>query len=192
MIDVATDTGVTVVTIKNYDRYQHSATKIDVAIDASADTSSTQHRRKEEEKEERKEIDGGGERMPECLISPEATSLASEVASLCGLNDPKNWPPGWCGAPLRVRSWLGQPRWTPEIILAVCREVMGKKRDGPPDTINYFEKAIARAVAKQAAPLPHIEESNVQAIGQNQPAQQRRGFGFASIGAQLRARQSAG
>lgn len=89
------------------------------------------------------------------LISPEAHDLANEVAKIAGFADPLDWPPGWCGAPQRAQTWLAEG-WRPEVILTACRASMAAKRDGPPHSIKYFERAIARAVADQSAPLPQV------------------------------------
>lgn len=105
---------------------------------------------------------------PSDQLSPaaQARSLAAEIAAIAGYPDPQLWPPGWCGAPLRVQAWLAEPGWTPEIILAACREVMARKRDGPPDSVSYFERPIARAVARSRAPLPQIESGKVVSLQQ--------------------------
>jgi hypothetical protein len=84
--------------------------------------------------------------------------LATAIAAIVGYATPPDWPPGWCGAPMRVQAMLDYG-WKPEIMLAEARSAMGKKRDGPPDTINYFEKPFARAHARQAAPLPVVQAS---------------------------------
>lgn len=89
------------------------------------------------------------------LISAEAHELAKEVAAIAGFADPLDWPPGWCGSPLRVQMWLSSG-WHRDVILTACRASMSAKRYGPPNSINYFEKAIARAIAQQAAPLPEV------------------------------------
>jgi uncharacterized protein YdaU (DUF1376 family) len=83
----------------------------------------------------------------------DALVLTSQIAAVAGLGDPKTWPFGWSGASLRVAAWLAGG-WQPEVCLAAAREVMSKKHDGPPATITYFEKAIARAHAQRHAPLP--------------------------------------
>ncbi|KWV45896.1 hypothetical protein AS156_23065 [Bradyrhizobium macuxiense] len=51
MIDTATDAGITVITICNYDKYQRVALPRDAAIDAANDAATTQQRRKEESTE---------------------------------------------------------------------------------------------------------------------------------------------
>lgn len=93
-----------------------------------------------------------------------ALNLAEQVATIAGHPDPQHWPPGWCGAPLRVEAWLADPAWTTDIILAACREAMARKRDGPPHNIKFFENAIATAVARQAQPLPKVIITNPEPI----------------------------
>jgi uncharacterized protein YdaU (DUF1376 family) len=97
----------------------------------------------------------GGTAAGGTAAAEDALALARQIATVAGLGDPKTWPPGWSGAPLRVAAWLGDS-WQPEVCLAAVREVMERKRDGPPATIRYFEKAIARAHAQQGAPLPIV------------------------------------
>lgn len=55
MIDAATDAGVTVITICNYDSYQKVSMPIDAPKDAQTDAVSTQDRRKEESKENKED-----------------------------------------------------------------------------------------------------------------------------------------
>jgi uncharacterized protein YdaU (DUF1376 family) len=111
-----------------------------------------------------KEDDHGedaGARPP--LVSPEASRIADEVARLSGIGEPLDWPPGWCGAPMRVQAWLAQG-WTEAPILAAVRGAIAKKRDGPPHSIQYFERPIAKLIAEQAAPLPNVVTLPAQTI----------------------------
>jgi hypothetical protein len=97
---------------------------------------------------------GGGDARarPAGLISEEAFKLADEITEVVG-HDPRHPPPSWCGAAMRVQTWLAQG-WPRAVILIAIRKAMGRKRDGPPGSVVYFEKAIAREIAQQAAPLP--------------------------------------
>lgn len=88
------------------------------------------------------------------LISAESMALAEEVAVIAG-HDLKFVPPAWCGAASRVQVWLANG-WPPEIIRQSSRAQMHRKRDGPPDSIRYFEKGIAAAIASNSAPLPTV------------------------------------
>jgi hypothetical protein len=85
----------------------------------------------------------------------ESFALAEKLLIIAG-HDPKFWPPGWCGAPMRVETWLGQG-WKPEIIVAAVTAAASRKRGPPANSVNFFENAIAEEIARQAAPLPNVE-----------------------------------
>jgi hypothetical protein len=108
-----------------------------------------------------KDDDDAGARPP--LISAEANKLADECAKIAG-HDTAFIPPSWYGAAYRAQTWLNEG-WPAEIILLSVREQSAKKRDGPPSKIDYFEKGIASAIAKQNQPLPEIKAA------QNAPRQ---------------------
>jgi uncharacterized protein YdaU (DUF1376 family) len=111
---------------------------------------------------------GGGERA----ISSEAFDLTASIARLCGY-DQQFIPPAWAGAPLTVQGWLNQG-WSAEQVDAACREIMAGKRDGPPSKITYFEKGIARFVARLAQPLPKADPNMESVNGRKlSPYQQR-------------------
>jgi len=153
MIDAATDAGVTVITICNYNKYQRVSLPTDAATLDQSDAAPTQHRRKEEDiKNIKIDDDDDG---PAPLVSREAINLANEVAVACG-HDPEFVPPSWMGAAWTTQKWINEG-WSAAAILAACKEAMAKKRDGPPSRIEYFEKPIAQFIARQAAPLPHVE-----------------------------------
>lgn len=97
---------------------------------------------------------------PELLISREAMALADEIAVAVG-HDLKFVPLAWCGAAARVDAWL-KAGWPRPLILETVRTVMAHKRDGPPDSVRYFERAIAKAVAASAKPLPRVVIDNTQ------------------------------
>ena len=57
---------------------------------------------------------------------------------------------------MRVQTWL-TGGWSPEIITAAVRGVVARQKTGdPPASVQFFEKAIAEEIARQAAPLPQI------------------------------------
>lgn len=153
MLLVASDAGVTVLTICNYNKYQRAHGAADAAIDAPNDAGATQDRRKEEElKNLRTDVVDEGAR----LLSDSAFEIAAELGRGCGFKEPLDWPPSWAGAPMRVQTWLNSG-WRKDEILAASQEALAKKRDGPPSSINYFEKPIASFIAKQSAPLPEVK-----------------------------------
>jgi len=113
------------------------------------------------------EVDGGGgarARDPvvsreTSLISSEAMVIADDLAVIAG-HDPRFLPPGFAGAAMRVQAWLNYG-WTREVMVAAARGAMSRKADGPPQTVNYFEKPISRMVAQQSAPIATVEENHV-------------------------------
>lgn len=115
------------------------------------------------------------------LISNAALDLSERLLVIAG-HDLKFWPPGWCGAPMRVQTWLNTG-WPVEIIVAVVRGVVARNTGPPASTIQYFEKAIADEIARQNRPLP--EPSNVQATGDHRSAPRGKGNAYARIAARL-------
>jgi hypothetical protein len=99
------------------------------------------------------------------LVTPEALALTEKLLVIAG-HDPAFWPPGWCGAPMRVQTWTDQG-WKPEIIVAAVTSVAARKHGAPANSINFFERAIAEEHAKQAAPLPKVEIREQQTITVN-------------------------
>lgn len=87
--------------------------------------------------------------------SPEAAALAERLLIIAG-HDPKFWPPGWCGAPRRVQTWLNNG-WPAEIIVAAVTASVRRRPGITIDTVHFFEKAVAEEVARQARPLPTVE-----------------------------------
>lgn len=139
----------TIITICNYDKYQLTRP----ANDPPTDQPATSPRPKEEEL---KKIKTDVDEVARPLVSDSAFEIATELGKVCGFKEPLDWPPAWCGAPMRVQTWLNSG-WQRDEILTASREAVGKKRDGPPSSINYFEKPIASFRAKQSAPVPKVE-----------------------------------
>jgi hypothetical protein len=112
------------------------------------------------------------------LVTPEAISLTEQIATIAGVGPSKDWPPGWCGAPMRVQSMLANG-WRPEIMLGSARATMAKRSGRPPpSTVNFFEKPFAEAHAMHAKPLPVVEISQHQErIIINGQARESRGNG---------------
>ena len=111
-----------------------------------------------------KEDHGGGARArdPAPLVSREAIAISNELLVIAG-HDLEFVPPGWCGAPMRVMMWMAEPySWSRDAMLAGARAAMARKTDGPPSSINYFEKPISRAVAQLAAPVQTVEVSHAK------------------------------
>jgi hypothetical protein len=96
------------------------------------------------------------------LISKPALDLAEQLLVIAG-HDPKFWPPGWCGAAMRVQTWLSNG-WPPEIILAATKASAARKTGPPAASVQFFEKAIAEEIARQAAPLPIVEIRSAETL----------------------------
>lgn len=110
---------------------------------------------------------------PPGVVSPEAVALSDEIAVAAG-HDLEFVPPAWCGAAMRVQTWLNAG-WSPQVIIQSVKAQMHRKRDGPPDRVQYFEKGIARTLAEQAQPLPTVipfpaETTQARANGKPQSA----------------------
>jgi len=109
-----------------------------------------------------KPADAADARASGPLISREALDLAEKLLVEAG-HDPKFWPPGWCGAPMRVQTWLSSG-WPAEIIVAATKASAARKTGPPAASVQFFEKAIAEEIARQAAPLPIVEVRQAQQI----------------------------
>jgi hypothetical protein len=72
----------------------------------------------------------------EPLINKPAMELAEQLLVIAG-HDPKFWPPGWCGAPMRVQTWLNSG-WAAEIIIAATRSVASRKTGPPAASVQFF------------------------------------------------------
>ncbi|WP_316214152.1 hypothetical protein [Bradyrhizobium sp. SZCCHNR2032] len=96
------------------------------------------------------------------LIAKAASDLAEQLLIIAG-HDPAFWPPGWCGAPLRVQTWLNQG-WPAEIITAAVKGAAARKSGAPAASVQFFEKAIAEEVARQRAPVPVVEVKPAQTV----------------------------
>lgn len=105
----------------------------------------------------RSEVDQHHRRRARPLVSPRSIEIVNLVMRLAGI-ETEFRPPGWVGAPYRVETvWLAEG-WTDAQIAAGVETAIARKRDGPPDSIHYFEKPIRRMIAANSAPLPNVVE----------------------------------
>ena len=81
--------------------------------------------------------------------SSAAHDLAVRIGKLCGLpTQTHKWSEHWRRqAPHIVQHWLTDYGWHPNEIISVITHDMKRKTDGPPESIRYFEKPIARLYA---------------------------------------------
>lgn len=184
MIDANNDAGVTLITIRNYGRYQRVSIPDNAANDAQSDADMTQTRRKEEDTKGTKSDDDEGRNS---LVSDDAFALTAKIGEACGFKDAIDWPTGWgTAAPMRVQTWLSNG-WRADQILPACKDTMSRKRDGPPGRIEYFEKPIAQFIARQAAPLPKVEIPQQETIHATHRSGNSGGNGLSRVIQQLRA-----
>lgn len=113
-------------------------------------------------------------------ISKSAFDLAEQLLVIAG-HAKDFWPPGWCGAPMRVQTWLASG-WNPDIIIAATKAAMIRKTGPPPNSVQFFEKAIAVEVARHNRPLP---ETNDVQLPRPDHALKPRGNAYARIAARL-------
>jgi len=164
MIETDTGHGVTIITICKYTEYQRVSLPDRDSNRDNSGTSAGHERDKEENKENKESIAVAAEAPAKSgsLVTPEALALTEKLLVIAG-HDPAFWPPGWCGAPMRVQTWIDQG-WKPEIIVAVVTGVSARKRGPPANSVNFFEKPIAEEHARQAAPLPKVEVHEAETI----------------------------
>jgi hypothetical protein len=87
------------------------------------------------------------------VVSPEAHRLSGEIGAIAG-HDPGFLPPRWVSdGAVRAQQMLDQG-WDPDMLRETAREVMRAKRDGPPQSIRYFEQPFAKAHALRTRPAP--------------------------------------
>lgn len=153
MIETQARHDATIITVCNYDRYQKVSLPAAEQNETHGETP-TRHQRDKLEDNKNTKLDADA--VPRgALVSPEAMVLSEKLLVIAG-HDPKFWPPGWCGAPMRVQTWLSQG-WPPEIIVAAVKGAAARKRGSPANSVQFFENAVAEEVARQSAPLPNVE-----------------------------------
>jgi hypothetical protein len=161
MIDTATQHGITVITVCNYDKYQRVSLPKDTDIDTANATATQQQRHKLEENKYTEVEDGGGKRAK--LISDEAQDTADALAAACGFTDPKNCPLGWYGAAAWVQKCFNEG-WPADLMIEAAKETAKRKRDGPIEHFKYLEKPLAKAIAEHSRPLPKIEIREAETV----------------------------
>lgn len=106
------------------------------------------------------EVGDGGEARGRSLISEEAFTVAGDLLEAMGL--PRDHPLS-VGAPMTVQSWLNGG-WPADIIKVGVQKAMQNRKQDPPNTLKYFEKAIARTHAEMSRPLPIVEIREAETI----------------------------
>lgn len=190
MCETASEQGITVITICNYNKYQKVSLPADIGHEIEHEIAPQQQRNKTEDIKNI-EIDDDGDARG-TLVSASAIQTTSEIGKACGFKDATEWPLGWgSAAPMRVQTWLNEG-WLPEQIIPACRDAMARKRDGPPSKIEYFEKPIAQFIARQAAPLPKVETPKQETIYANSGRGDDRSNGLRGVIQRLRSETGGG
>jgi hypothetical protein len=135
-----------------------------VSGNVSSDVSETVSETAPEQRQNRTEQIDVADEAPASpgLVGKQAFDLAERLLVIAG-HDRSFWPPGWCGAPLRVKTWLEQG-WPVEIILAATEAAAKRKQGAPAQSVQFFENAIAEEVARQARPVPVVNIKEGQTI----------------------------
>jgi 5-methylcytosine-specific restriction endonuclease McrA len=87
------------------------------------------------------------------LLSEEAFEITAAVLKALGL-DPED--PFSIGVPMTIQCWINGG-WGRDVILTGVARGMKSRNGLAPSTLNYFEKAIARAHAELTRALPKVE-----------------------------------
>ena len=156
MIRTANDTGVTVITICNYDKFQVLIGADDTPNDTPNDTAPTQHRhstdtqnnKEKKEKKEKKRDDDAREDDPE--------SIRERVCERHGFDESKN--PTWAFAH-DINIWLRSGATAEDIehAIALLMARLARRGGDQPNSWQYFAQAVANARATREAGLPDGE-----------------------------------
>lgn len=174
MIESVTESGVTCVTLCNYDKYQPST-----AVTESA-ASQQPSQIKEESKPTNTEsnIGGGGDsaRAParDSIISDQAFALANEVMRTLDI-DPKFIPPGWCGAAMWLQAGLSSG-WNPELVRIAAARLRARRNFRQPYTYRYLLQPIVREhelASEPSLPVPPMSVSRPEVPDAQAPADWR-------------------
>lgn len=159
MIETDVKHGVSVITIRNYNKFQRVSLPDATDIETPNATGPQQVRNKTEDIKYIKLAAAEVSASP--LIRKSAFEVAEKVAVLCG-HDPQFIPPEWCEGPMTAERWLAHG-WQPEMIVLAVESILAR-RGSPPNRMSYFEKPIAEFIAKQARPMPHVVINNTPEI----------------------------
>jgi DNA-binding transcriptional regulator YhcF (GntR family) len=159
MIGAQSGTGILVVTICNYAKYQHTQRKPGTLAGHepghSRDTRGTN-----ENKGIREEEEGGGgsagarDDIPFSPDEPNDPDLLDRVIEAAQIDIQRDRSPQrWFGSEPRhtIEQWQGLGLSDDEIIETVS-EVMASKLDGPPAKLSYFNTAMQRRAGRKARP----------------------------------------
>lgn len=170
MIESVTESGVTCVTLCNYDKYQPS-----VAVTESPTDQLPSQISKNQTTNTESNVDGGGDaRARESIISEQAMTLANEVMRTLDI-DPQFIPPGWCGAAMWMQAGLSSG-WNPELVRIAAARIRAKRNYRQPYSYRYLLQPIVREhelANEPALPIPPISIPQSEVSHANAPADWR-------------------
>jgi hypothetical protein len=104
-------------------------------------------------------------RETQLLVSEEARDIAEAIGREAGF-EPRDTPPGWCGAANYIQAFLTQGETHENIRTAVTMTLrrLAARGRGPPDDFSYFRKPIASICADLRAPVPKVTERALEVI----------------------------
>lgn len=173
MIESVTESGVTRVTVCNYDKYQPGD-----AVSGSVNGSAVGQTKKESSITDSESVVGGESRARDSAISPQAFALADEVMKTLAIST-EFIPPGWYGLPMWLHTGLASG-WQADIIRIAAAKLRAKRGYEPPYSFKYLTGPIDRAhkeFATPALPMPpvgiHQQPEVNNRVSANQPTDWR-------------------
>lgn len=145
MIDTVTESAVTCVTIRNYNKYQ----RVPVPPDTANESGPIQTK-KESNPTKNPSMDGGADRARESAISDAAFALADEVMTTLAISI-EFIPPGWCGLPMWLQCGIACG-WRPELVRIAAAQLRARRGYQPPYSFKYLKGPIERAHREFATP----------------------------------------
>lgn len=152
MIETASETGQTVISICNYNAYQRVSLPDRDSCSSKSEPAPRQHRDKEEDIKgiEEERVVSAQAPAPSSSISPEAFALSNDFLTAIGVDPTAPELQGMSGAPYTAQMWLTRG-YERALILATAADIAARQRpDIPP--LTYFTKALERAHSRRPAP----------------------------------------
>ncbi len=109
---------------------------------------------------EPEEDGGGGSAQGVSQTDREAILQAIGVDPISGITGPSGKRLGTQGDMAEAALWIALPGITLPAILNEIRDVMSRKRDGPPSSFKFFTKAIQRLSGQLTAPALQPTQAN--------------------------------
>jgi hypothetical protein len=149
MIESVTESGVTRVTICNYDKFQSVAEQTESAT-GSPPTQIGKNLTTDSESVVGAE--SGARAREENYISEKAFKLADEIMLTFGI-EIAFIPPGWFGAPMWLQAGLNSG-WRPELVRIAAAKVRARRNFKVPYSFKYLAQPIQRE--HELAAEPHL------------------------------------